>query len=166
MNTLIIGKVTKPHGIRGGLKALSFLDSTFAFSEIESVVIADKTYKIEKVSASPTSLILKLEGIDTCDDAEKLRDKEICLPKTDLPTPPEDRHYIDDLIGSKVITNGKELGTLVDVLQYGSADIYCIEGKKNIMFPYVGKVIESIDIAKKEIVVNENEFKKVAVYED
>lgn len=166
MEMLIIGKITKPHGIRGSLKALSFLDSPYAFSGIKTIILEDKSYIIEKVSASPTTLIIKLQGLDTIEDAERFRDKEIFIQKEKLPKPPKDRYYIDDLIGCKVFRKEKELGTLVDIMQNGSADIYCIEGEKNIMFPYVGNVIEKIDISQKEIIVNEKEFKKVAVYED
>jgi 16S rRNA processing protein RimM len=162
---VLIGKITRPHGVRGGVKVESFMDTPYAFSAIKEVEINGVFYKVERVQAG-APLILKLAGINSIEDAEKLRNQQIFINKEDAPPPDEDRYYIEDLLGCEVLLDAKSIGKLSDILQYGSADIYCIKGEKNIMFPYVGDVIEKIDIEKKEIVLNSEEFKKVAVYED
>lgn len=162
---MLIGRITRPHGVRGGVKVESFMDSPYAFSAIKEVEINNVTYKIEKAQTGEP-LVLKLFGIDSVEAAEKLRNAQIFIKKEEAPQPDEDRYYIDDLLGCDVLLGAKKLGKLIDILQYGSADIYCVSGEKNFMFPYVGEVIEKIDIDKKEILLNADEFKKVAVYED
>lgn len=163
---LIIGKVLRPHGVRGSLKIQSYMDTPYSFSEMKTIFVKGIEYKIEKVQPSDSSVILKLEGIDSIEDAQNLRNAELTTPKEQAPELPQGRFYIDDLIGCKVFSNKKEIGELFEILQYGSADIYCVNGKKKVMFPYVGNVVESIDIKNKKIVLNEDEFQKVAVYED
>ncbi|MDD4316220.1 MAG: ribosome maturation factor RimM [Clostridia bacterium] len=162
---MLIGKVSKPHGVKGGIKVESFMDTPYAFSAIKEVEINATVYKIEKAQVGQP-LILKLSGVDTVEAAEKLRNAQIFINKERAPQPPDGRYYVDDLIGCRVLLEGEVVGELTDILQYGSADIYCVSGAKNFMFPYVGEVIAKIDIASKEIVLNEREFDKVAVYED
>lgn len=162
---MLIGRITRPHGVRGGVKVESFMDTPCAFSAIKEVEINNITYKIEKAQTGEP-LVLKLAGIDSIEEAEKLRNAQIFIKKDEAPQPDEDKYYIDDLLGCTVLLEGKKLGKLTDILQYGSADIYCVGGEKNIMFPYVGDVIEKIDIKNKEITLNAKEFEKVAVYED
>lgn len=163
---LIIGKVLKPHGVRGSLKVQSFMDTPYAFSDIKSLFINNNEYKVEKVQPSNNSVIIKLTDLNSFEDAEKFRNAEIVINKDDAPDLPEGRFYIEDLIGCEVFMDNKSAGKLVDVLQYGSADIYCVEGAKKFMFPYVGDVVQNIDIKNKTITLNKEEFQKVAVYED
>lgn len=162
---MLIGRITRPHGVRGGVKVESFMDTPYAFSAIKEVEINDVTYKIETAQTGEP-LVLKLSGIDSIEAAEKLRNAQIFIKKQHAPEPEDNRYYIEDLLGCDVLLGTKKLGKLTDILQYGSADIYCVSGEKSFMFPYVGEVIEKIDIDKKEIYLNDNEFKKVAVYED
>lgn len=163
---LIIGKVIKPHGIRGSIKVQNFMDSPYAFSKINEMCIDSHYYNVESIRTNNDFAIVKLKNIDSIESAEKLRNQNILIQREDAPNPEEGRYYIDDLLGLDIYIKDKHIGILDDILQYGSADIYCIKGDKNIMFPFVGNVIENIDTKNKKILLNETEFLKVAVYED
>ena len=164
---LIIGKVLKAHGIKGDIKVESYLDTPKKMLKLKEVFIDGNNYKIERTAQSGSFVLLTLGGIDNIEQAEKLKSAIISCPKKDLPPNEEGRYFIDDVIGCSV-TNGEEiLGNVVDIYQYGSADIYVISGSKGqIMFPLVEGVVKNIDIKNKEIIVNKDKFAEVAVYED
>lgn len=165
---LTVGKAIKAHGIRGDIKAECYMDEAAMFSSLKVLYFDGNAYEVEKTRSMGNFLLIKLSGVDTMDDAEKFRGKEIFARKTDLPQPKEGRYYIDDLVGSTVVNEcGERLGLLKQILQYGSADVYLMSDRgKTVMFPLIDGVVKSVDIVKKVITVDSLEYSKVAVYED
>ena len=165
---LSVGKVLKAHGVRGEVKAECFTDAPSCLVHVKRLFIEGKEYAVEKCRVQGNFLLIKLADVNDMNAAELFRNKELFAEKSDLPKLPEGRFYIDDVVGAEVFVGEKKLGKLVDVLQYGSADVYVVKTKdgSDVMFPYVGNVIESVDVFKKTILLNEAEFAKVAVYED
>lgn len=164
---LVIGKALKAHGVRGDIKAECYLDTPQKMLELKQVFIDGRNYKIERTARSGSFVLLKLCGIDSMEQAETLKNAIFYAQKADLPPNEEGRYYIDDIIGCIVKSKAEILGKVVDIYQYGSADVYVIDGDKGqIMFPFLDGVIDNIDINNKEITVNESKFAEVAVYED
>lgn len=166
---LLVAKLLKPHGIKGEIKVEYYLDDFNSFLQLQTVNIDGTDYTVEKIknSSSKPYAIIKLKGIVDMNAAESLRNKKVFCSRENMPEPHKGHHYIDDLIGCKVVCDGEELGILKDVLQNGCADVYVIVGKNTeIMFPYVGDVINKIDIDHKLIIVDKTEFDRVAVYGD
>ncbi|MCF0232402.1 MAG: 16S rRNA processing protein RimM, partial [Enterococcus sp.] len=89
--------------------------------------------------------------------AEELQFTELFIADEDLCKTEGNEFYIRDLIGSRVIekNDGKsiELGTLTDVIQNTTQDIYVIgsDGKKDILIPVISEFIKKIDIETKTI---------------
>lgn len=164
---LTIGKVLKAHGVRGDIKVDCYLDTPQKMLKIKEVLIDGKNYKIERTAQSGSFVLFKLDGIDTMEQAETLRNTLIMAKKEDLPPNEEGRYYIDDIIGCTVIRGEETIGNVVDIYQYGSADVYVVSSDKGqIMFPFVDGVIDNIDIKNKKITINKSKFAEVAVYED
>lgn len=164
---LLIAKGIKAHGIRGDIKAESLMDSPDLLLKIAEVTVKNITYKVQSIKKNRDYVLIKLEGIDTMDKAEGFRNAGFYVEKNKLPPLKEKTYYIDDIIGCTVLVNEKSIGIISDVLQYGGADIFDVKGaEKNIMFPFLEKLVEFIDIDKKQIKLNKTEFEKVAVYED
>lgn len=162
---LVIGKVLKAHGIKGEIKVQSFMDTPDILLKVKEVYIDNVLYKIQRTALNGSFVLYKLSDIDSVESAEKLRNFDILTKKEKLP-PSNERYYIEDIIGCTVLAD-KAIGKVVDILQYGSADIYVVESDgKQIMFPFIDGVIDSIDIKRKEITVNKTKFSQVAVYED
>lgn len=162
----IVGKVLKPHGIKGNIKVYSYMDTPCEFQKLKEVYINGKLYEVTFIRATDKFVILSLPNIDSIELAEQLRDAEVSIKKDDAPQLPKGRFYIEDLIGCKIYIGTDCVGVLIDVFQYGSADIYYVQGDKKFMFPFVGDVVKEIDIKRKTIILNSDELKKVAVYED
>ena len=162
-----IAKILKPHGVYGELKAEAYLDTLSQYKSVKEVSVADARYKVLGIRGSDAFVFFRLENINSQEQAEALRGKEICVDDTAKPPLPEGKYYISDLIGCEVFSGEKSIGKLTNVLQTGSADIYCGEHKgKRFMFPALKKVIISTDIKKKTVILNEKTLSEVIVYED
>jgi 16S rRNA processing protein RimM len=110
---------------------------------------------------------VRLEGIDTRDAAEAFRELEFSVDRESRPKLPEGGYFVVDLLGSEVFAGEEPLGSLIDIMKCGSADVWRVGGgKKSFMFPAIGAVIKEVDIAAKKILLDPEELKKVAVYED
>ena len=159
-----IGKVLKPQGIKGELKLEALTEPQF-FCAIKHVFIDEREYKIEKASVRGEFVYLLLEGIDTRDLAEALRDKIVSVPKSDLPELKEGQFFYEDLIDCSLFNeNDKKIGDIVGIENYGSADLLEIHFDRQFgssLCPYVDGLFSSVDIASKKIVVNEKRLKEL-----
>lgn len=101
-------------------------------------------------------VLLKLEGIDNIDEAEKYRNLYIKINKEDAGEVPEGSYLIVDMLKCSVYTDKNELlGKMIDVLTTGSNDVYVVktEEGKEVLLPAIKDVVKEIDIQNKKIVV-------------
>ena len=164
---LKIGKAIRAHGVRGDIKIFYGLDQA-EIKSIKVIVLNGKKYPVEKISFGNGCAYLKLKGVDDRDIADALRG-DIFVDDDNRPKLPQGTYYIDDLVGLYVEVNDQKIGKLREILQYGAADVYCvdgIDGNKNFMFPHKLGVISKYDLANKRIILDSVELEKVAVYEN
>ncbi|MBQ1419095.1 MAG: hypothetical protein IIY95_06765 [Firmicutes bacterium] len=84
MDTIKLGKITAPQGIKGEVRVYSYTDELTRFSEIEAVLLDGQKRKIQNTRYMKNMAVLKLEGVDDRNMAESLRNKELLLAKEDL----------------------------------------------------------------------------------
>jgi 16S rRNA processing protein RimM len=166
-----IGRILKPHGIQGQLKVRLYSDNFegFATRGFAYVPKGGSTWRMEYdvVRIDPPFIYLFADGVTTRNQAEELRNLPLLLNRSDLEEPGEGEHYIVDLIGLNVVDeNGEKLGVLKDVLQYGAADVYVVQGKRGFIFPAVKRVITAVDLEAGEMRVDSRALSEVAVYDD
>lgn len=160
-----IGRVLRPRGIKGVVKIETYSENTARLLHVGTLVVGGTHYRVEDASAEGVFLFAKLSGVDTPEDAEKLRGKEVKVARKALPPPPEGRVYIADILGADVIVDGDRLGELVDVLQYGSADVYVVKtASGSVSFPALKEVVREIDTEKGVITLDGRMFARTAVY--
>jgi len=161
-----IAKILKPQGIHGEVKVQLFSDNIEGFAE-RSFAYLKNGQKISYVVNREAGgyLYLKIDGIDTRNDAEAIRGVFLYINRSDFDETEEGEYYIHDLIGLGVADeSGAELGKLKEILQHGAADVYVVKGSRNFMFPALKSVLK--EVTDKQIVVDAGELEKVAVYED
>ncbi len=155
-NYLEIGQIVNTHGLRGDLKVMPWCDDPEIFDELAYVVIDGVEFDIEKSRMQKNMVLLKLEGIDHINDAEKYRNKVLTIPREELGELPEGTYYICDLLGCSVETvDGKNLGKVCDIIKTGSNDVYVVEddSKKQVLIPVIDEVVKSVDIEGKQIII-------------
>ena len=160
MDLLEVGKIVNTHGLRGEVKAVPWTDYPEVFEDIEYVYVKrggdEKKLTIVNVRYQKNNLILKIDGVDDIDEAQKYKNLIMYAPREMLGPLPEGVHYIADLIGLEVVTDdGRSMGTIADVFNTGSNDIYEVkrEGKKNMLLPVIDEVVLDVDTDLRKVTV-------------
>ena len=166
---ILIGNVSKAQGIKGEVKVTLLSSEKDIFKKLKKVYLNDKLYQVESVKNLANGIFFKLVGVDDRNSAELLRGASITCEKEDMPKLPKGRYLVSDIIGCTVSVDGVEIGSIYDILQNGSADVYCVKGEhnhKNFMFPCLKKVLVNVDIDSKNIDLDREILEQIAVYED
>ena len=157
----LVGKFVKTHGYKGELNIKLDVDTPEDYDQIDSAFVEIKNdliphfferYKLKQNSIAT----VKIEGIDSDEDAQKLVRKEIYLPLTILPKLTGNKFYYHEIIDFKAIdTELGEIGIIKGVLDGNAQDIFqIIQGKKEILIPVIDEVIVEVNREKKEILLN------------
>lgn len=162
-----VGKALRPRGLKGELRFELYTSDSTRFSKIKRAKLDGKTFNVEKISVEGDFAYIKFEGIETVEQAESYRGKTLVVDREELPKPKDGKVYIADIVGSDVFVDGDVIGELVDVLQYGSADIYVIKLQKgNVQVPALKELVKEIDVENGKIILDGYVFRRVAVYND
>jgi len=155
-NLLPIGRVIKPHGVKGKMKVEYFGQDLHRFFFYHEVFIENEKgrpepYEILEANPQPPRLIVQLKGIEKVEDATSLIGKNILVEKESLPELEEGEYYWADLLGVEVETQeGKRIGKVKEIFSTGAHDIYVVEGKRGEIFlPAIKEVVQSIDLRKR-----------------
>lgn len=149
-----IGKVVALFGVRGELKVRLLTDIPDRFRELESVYVGPNHTRHPIQSIRPYKgemIVLKLGGIDDANAAEPLRNQDLSIPLSELAKLPPGSYYQHDILGLHVFTlDGRDLGTIVDIIVTGSNDVYGIKtpGGSQILIPAIKDVIKQIDLVR------------------
>ena len=163
----LVGKALRPRGLKGELRFELYTSDPMRFRSVQQFKLGDTAFDVEKISVEGDFAYIKFVGIDTVEEAEKHRGKSLYAKRSELPKLGGDKVYIADIIGCDVIVDGDNIGELVDVLQYGSADVYVVKllGKSGtVNFPALKEVVKSYDVENGEIILDGRFFSRVAVY--
>lgn len=164
---ITIGQIIKAQGIKGELKIKPLTDDALRYKKLKRVNIEGKDYEIKSLRISDNFVFLALSGIVDRNTAELFVGKEIRIDRIHAVNLPEDTYFISDIIGCEVFfSDGALLGKVDYVHQNGAADVFEVKGERNVMFPFLNRLMVSVDIPDKKVVVDKDEFAKVAVYED
>jgi 16S rRNA processing protein RimM len=149
-----VGRITGVHGIRGEIKAEPLTDFPERFQPGSRLWIDETQYAVERGRWKGRSVILKLRGVSTRNEAEALPGKELRVPEA-APLPDADVYYVHDLIGLRVEdAAGEALGELSDVFSTGSNDVYVVRGERGeLLLPALDDVVKQIDVKAGRIVV-------------
>ena len=152
-------KIVATHGIRGEVRCQYFCDSAEFLCEFEELFLdkkGEKPVEITRAYPHKNVVIMKLEGVDTVEDAQKLIGKTLYMNRDDVELD-EGVYFIQDIIGLTVkdIESGEVYGKISDVYQNGATDVYSIkkENGRELMFPYIDEVVKKIDIEAGEMLI-------------
>lgn len=161
-NSLIVGKITKPHGIKGELVIFPLSDSKQRFLKGKRLSLdTGKSLTLENIRHYKNSLVIKFKDISSRQEAEKLRNKYLEIPLSEAETLPEGSYWHHEIIGLDVFTkDGENLGRIEEILTTGAHDVYVVKsrsgpkGKKEILIPAVKEIIKEVKLGEKRIIIN------------
>lgn len=144
------GKIVTTHGIKGEIKIMPYTDYPELLCEFDRLFLGKnhEEINVERSRVFKNMVIAKLEGYDTPEVAEKLRNKILYMHRDDLELD-EDTYFIQDLIGIEVsdADSGFVYGKITDVMQTGANDVYVVQGKdRDYLIPAIPEVVITTDI--------------------
>ncbi|VVC35061.1 PRC-barrel-like,Translation protein, beta-barrel domain,PRC-barrel domain,RimM protein,16S rRNA processing [Cinara cedri] len=159
-----LGIITSPHGIKGAVKIKTFTEKPENIFSYGELINGDESYKIDSISTVGDNLaIATLNGVNSCDEAELLRNKKLYATQDKLPElDNKNQFYHNDLIGMEVkLENNESYGYVTYIHNFGSGDILEIiatSTKKNIMLSFTQEIFPHINVKKRYMVLSIPEF--------
>jgi len=155
---ILIGRIVKNRGLRGDLKILPLTWNLERFAELESIWVhtadgEDRLLTIKRLRIENEMVFIRFNEIPLRDLAEPLIGGELFIDVANRAELPEDRYYIDDVVGCKVTCSRfGELGVLDRVLDYPANDVWQVQGPLGeILIPVIHEIVDEVDIESREI---------------
>ncbi len=149
---LEVGKITAPHGVKGECRIEPWCDSPEFLKQFKTLYLDSKGERPLKIKLRPHGhmAIAKIDGVDTVEDMQKLRNKMLYMKRSDAKLP-KGHYYIVELIDCKVIDADNEdkiYGTLTDVSETGANDVWHITDEKGVeyLIPAIPDVVKDTDV--------------------
>jgi 16S rRNA processing protein RimM len=158
---LVAGRLVGPFGVRGEVKLLPLTDFPERLEELETLRLrlpngARQERRILGIRPHKRMYVVRLAGCDSVEDAEVLRDAEVCVPEGEEAPIPEGEYYLHEIVGLRVVTqDGEELGTVDNVIRTGANDIYCVG---RLMIPATRDAVIRLDPAAGVIVTRPRRY--------
>jgi len=164
----IVGRIRKPHGIRGEVVVEPVTDAPEAMFASGARVFVGSTSpeppraamreaRIERARDQGAVWLVKLDGIADRNDAERWRDRYLYVPESELRAPAADEVYLHDLPGMAVVLAGS--GDVVGEVEawYELPQGLVVEVKKAdgtlVMVPYIPSIVKEVDVEARRVVL-------------
>jgi 16S rRNA processing protein RimM len=177
---LVVGRILRPHGIRGEVSVDVRTDEPDERFVVGSVLTTDTTAKrpevapaggvpgepvriperltIESVRWHQGRLLVVFDGVYDRDVAEALRDVLLCVDSADV-APPADPDEFNDhqLVGLTAVTpDGERLGEVTRIDHAPSSDLLVLRRTAGgtALIPFVKAIVPTVDLAAGRVVVD------------
>ena len=157
---LLLGKVIRPHGLEGLLKIWSHARSEASFFDAGTIFLKSVSgeiheYAVTSVKGHKNIFLMKLDGLNSRDEAEGLKGAEIFIRKEAL-THEDGEYFWFELLGLKVyLDTGEYIGILSQIISRGTSDIYVTkERSKEIFIPATYEIVKEIDLENAKMVIS------------
>jgi len=154
--------VTRTQGLHGAVRVDLMLDEDRLLESGRSIQLeingSKRTVRIELFRRQHGRFVMKLAGIDSIEDAEKIIGAELRIPEAELPEAEQGSFYTFHLRGCRVyaILNGTDeyIGDVTDVLDGGGTSLLQIgSGKEETLIPFAESIVKKVDLAARRIEV-------------
>ncbi|MBS7401204.1 MAG: 16S rRNA processing protein RimM [Eubacteriales bacterium] len=152
-----IGRILKPRGLQGELKIEITYNRPAVFNDLKSVDLGGKTYTVTRGSVQNGFAYLRLVGVDTIEKAEQLRNQIVKVDASALHLA-ENEVLSSDLIGFEVIHNGKKIGTVASIENYGAGDFFeiAVDGQGFVLLPNEDDFIAETNMTTRTLILTPN----------
>jgi 16S rRNA processing protein RimM len=147
-----MGRVAGSYGVRGWLKVAPEDAAQEELAGAKEWWIGTDAYKVSLAKVHGATVVGKLEGIETREQALALRGRSVAVPREALPEPEEGKYYLADLVGLEVVNAlGEALGRVTRTYSNGAHDVIEVTGDRTRLIPWVPAVVKEVDLPKRRI---------------
>lgn len=155
-----MGKVLRPHGLRGVLRITLFSGSEKGLLDAKTVFLrtvskGERKFTVKAVKAHKNIFLMEIEDLSSEDAAEAFRDADVLIKKDSL-VREEDTFYWHELLDIEVfLESGEFIGVISQILPTGANDIYVIKmADKEFYIPAIFEVIKEVDLRNRKMIIS------------
>ncbi|MBN2469915.1 MAG: 16S rRNA processing protein RimM [Anaerolineae bacterium] len=161
---LVLGRIMRPHGVRGELRVQILTDYPERIIALKTVFVGRDPY--DPASATGYDMLgarrhrehilIRLEGINSRDEADAHRGQLLMVALNDAVPLEEGEYYAFQIIGSEVITtDGENLGSIREIIETGANDVFVVQGgiHGEILIPDIPDVVLEVKLQERQMVV-------------
>jgi 16S rRNA processing protein RimM len=144
-----VGRILRPHGVRGELVVESWSEHEGRFVPGEVLLSATGTpLELAAVRRHHGRLLVRLQGVDDPDQAERLRGVVLRVRRDQVPPPPDGSYYHFELIGCRVEDlHSGPLGVVAGVVEDGGGELLRVaRGGGELLLPFVSAFLVRVDV--------------------
>ena len=156
--TVVVGRITRPHGLKGELSVLVLSEVDGRFAEGALVYLEDgRALTVESARRHRSGLLVKFREVADRTAAERLARTVLVVPESASPELPDGSWWDHQLVGCEVVTeSGRSLGTVREVIHTAANDVWsAVSGDRETLIPALKDVVVSVDTAGTRIAVRE-----------
>jgi 16S rRNA processing protein RimM len=146
-----MGRVAGSYGVRGWVKVAPE-GSAQDLAGVREWWIGEDAYQVGAAKVHGATVVGKLAGIETREQALALKGQGVAVRREALPEPEEGRYYLADLVGLEVVNEeGRALGVVTQTFSNGAHDVIEVAGDAKRLIPWVAAVVKDVDLAARRI---------------
>ena len=160
-DTVVVGRIGPPHGIRGEVIVAPFTDAPDERFEPGSVLRTDRPgvgpLTVAAFRWQGRRLVVQFDGVDERAAAEALRGTELLIAASQRPALDDpDDFYDTDLVGLAAMTvDGRPLGRVTDVVHGPATDYLVIDvAGRDRLVPFVSALVPKVDLGSATVLVD------------
>jgi 16S rRNA processing protein RimM len=150
-----VGRVLRPHALRGELRVEAFSPSARNIQRGRPVYLDGVRRIVLEARNDRGAWILKLGGLTDRNAVEGLRGKLLETPDAEVIRDDDESYFVHELIGLRVsTTDGDELGAIAEVMPTGSNDVWVVRGTRGeTLVPAIGDVVVRVDLGERRAII-------------
>ena len=167
---LLVGRVGRPHGVRGEVKVFPETDDPNRLADVERLFVGESPESAREIAVEGvryqypkgrTVVLVAFDGVETREGAEDLGGRQLYALDDDLPALEEGQAYLHDLVGLEVLVVddeggvvGEPVGTVRDFYD-GAQLLFAIERPDGteVLLPDVDEFVDRLDLGERRLYV-------------
>jgi 16S rRNA processing protein RimM len=146
-NLILIGRITGAHGIRGAVKIRSLAANPADIAKYGPLqTTSGSTVEILHMKPANEEFIADLKDVKDRNAAEALKGTDLFISRDALPKPEAGEFYLHDLVGKQVQAEGKILGVVSSIENYGAGDLMELDNGDLIPVVFITETTDVISV--------------------
>jgi len=155
--TLAVGRIVRPHGVRGGLLLEPYSELVTALAAGTRVFLGEgrRAATVAGFRRHGNRYLLELKGCASREAADVWRSAEVRVAAEQVAALAPGTYFHWQILGLTVVTDqGVVLGQVTEILTTGANDVYVVRGEREILLPATDEVVRQVDSAGGQMTVH------------
>jgi 16S rRNA processing protein RimM len=157
MDELVIGRLGAPFGLKGHVRLISYSGETAHIRKLKDITLrangSSRQASIDSVTETSGGIAIRLAGVSSPEEAKSLNGLELFVSRADACPRGKDEYYIVDLVGCSLFQEGREVATVMDIVDGGGGqlvDARLSDGSR-VLIPFRGEFIGTVDVDARRV---------------